>query len=185
MKANGKSRIGLVRERRMAEAKHRVSEESLMAGWRQHIRRRGIRFDRIHLLFAPVFFLCGLLFLLFGDEQDLRAVVIPCAASGTVFLVGPLVAGWRIRRTVRKSPDLDTKVTWVFSEQGISMKGTAAEVARDWDRIYDAVIHSDGLLLYLEKDQFMWLPRSAFGSESEFEESGALIEEHCPKKTRA
>jgi len=66
---------------------------------------------------------------------------------------------------------------WTFTDEGFHQKSAAHEKDFQWQEITERHLSPRGLLLYLNKEQYFVLPKSAFRNQDEFEEVTRLVQE--------
>jgi hypothetical protein len=80
----------------------------------------------------------------------------------------PIYISCALRRFYRKLPAYGLNVEVTFSEDAVSTHTSKSEGRMSWDLFQSAILAKEGLLLYPNKFNFHWIPRSAFSSPEDF-----------------
>ena len=100
----------------------------------------------------------------------------------SLLLLGSL--GFYIRRSndvtalseqIRQLPEIDELSTWTITENGYEVKTGDVNHAISWANVLETVSTPDGVLVYVQKDLFEWLPKAAFASEADYDRFLTLL----------
>lgn len=83
---------------------------------------------------------------------------------GSLGFMRPMLWQMWHERGLRKHPAYETEVHYEFSDHGIKMSGLAGDADVPWTELYQVKPTKKGLLIYQDKKQYMWLPKSDFQS---------------------
>ena len=67
-------------------------------------------------------------------------------------------------------------LAWTFSDHGVHQESKGHEKTLRWREFEDRYLSPKGILLYLQKDQYFILPKSAFLSQGDFEAVSKMCE---------
>ncbi len=67
-------------------------------------------------------------------------------------------------------------LTWTFSDKVVHQESRGHEKTLVWREFGDRYLSPKGILLYLQKDQYFILPKSAFSSQEDFEAVSKMCE---------
>lgn len=85
-------------------------------------------------------------------------------AGGAVGFLRPMVWQMWSERGLRKHAAFGKSVTYRFHQHGIEMRGGAGDVELSWSDVYELVPCKRGLLIYMNKRDYLWVPDTAFSS---------------------
>ncbi len=88
-------------------------------------------------------------------------------SGGAVGLLRPMIWQMWSERSLRKHPAYEQDVTYVFYESGIEITGSAGNASLAWHDIESVVPCKRGTLLYTDKNDYLWVPNSAFSQKEE------------------
>lgn len=133
------------------------------------------KFGWLNWLWPPV----GVLLLIFGTiivrEPASRGFGGVCIGTGVYCLLRKWIFGIQNRRGIRKSPYYRKAISWQIQEHQLSAETEGATWSVAWDNFYETLTTPDGLLLYPYKNMYYWLPKTAFGSEQDYEDAKRII----------
>jgi hypothetical protein len=86
----------------------------------------------------------------------------------------------QFRRALKKHPQFNQTLNWVFNEDGLKLETEHSSLSADWRLYLKTYTVPDGFLLYPQKRAFNWIPRSAFQSD----EDARVLEDILARKTR-
>ena len=147
-----------------AEYRFRFGEEFLLTAFLKY--RKQLRWYAWHRALRLVGALA--LLALVGVSLYAKAVFPAFVLGGFVvlFAFAPRLDNWLVRRRFRKSPYHDDDVVVRLTDDGIFLRGRAAETRLEWSVITKARRFVDGFLLFQGPYMFHWLPDAASGSGS-------------------
>jgi|GEM_PF-4555030 len=97
-------------------------------------------------------------------------------ALGVAFALFMIIAPRRaVTKVWRNTPLLHERVNGYISEEAVGWKTPSTDSAFGWDKIIKARMRDDLFLLYTSSNQALIIPRSYFGSASEWDAAKALI----------
>jgi len=146
----------------MIEGSYRFSPAAVLPGARRHrqYRRHAQKAGAI----ALVVILLGYFALSLGGFGKWSWLVVGLAAGATLmaFLWLQTRAVFRaLHRQILRSPENGKEIRLRLGPDGITIQDNHS----DWSRFREVVVYADGILLYLTKTAFVWLPRSAFADD--------------------
>ena len=152
------------------EAKSLFSEKELLKGINLHFKYR--------LRYWPYIYILGIVWLILyfttSSSEKLYLESYLFLVLALFFFIIPVVVKWTTKRSLKKLPNLNKEIFWSLTEKELSGKGEGFEFKQDWVTMYDAIITSQGLLIYPQEHMFYWLPRSAF-KNSDFEKTIVIV----------
>lgn len=136
-----------------------LNDKNYHGAYMQHLlhRRRGWMLVRS---IACLLCVClGAYFLTLTSQRPLGYIFV---AGGTLGLLRPMI--WQVwhERMVRRNAAYGTRISYVFSKQGVEIKGEQGDFEIAWDKLVDLAITKKGLLLYPNKKSYLWIPKAAF-----------------------
>lgn len=93
----------------------------------------------------------------------------------SILLLGSL--GFYIRRSrdvtslsdqIRRMPECGELSSWTITEDGYEVKTLDINHPISWANVVETVSTPDGVLIYVQKDLFEWLPKAAFANEADY-----------------
>ena len=160
--------------------------EALQEGYRWHRRRR------VRPVFRVLLVVCWLLFAVAGAREFRHhgdalmtwlllgfAIYLP-----VVFVLGRVLAPWRIRRRFAKRPDCGAEVEWRINENGIRISTTLSKSEFAWKALVEVVRSPKGFLFYPTPQIFHWVPRYGFASDAEYDRLTSLAQSQAAKFTQ-
>jgi len=145
---------------------------TLRLGSALHLRHRHpmfVMFRYAYLLLIPL----GAILLYFGD----RTFGTLCLMIGPLLFLRKIFWQFRLIQGAKKDNDPKKELHWTFTDEGFHQKSAAHEKDFQWQEITERHLSPRGLLLYLNKEQYFVLPKSAFRNQDEFEEVTRLVQE--------
>ena len=100
--------------------------------------------------------------------------------AGLYFILRYWITGLQFRRALKKHPQFNDTLNWVFNEEGLKLETEHSSLSADWKLYLKTYTVPDGFLLYPQKRAFNWIPRSAFRSD----EDVRVLAEILARKTR-
>jgi len=127
-----------------------------------------------------VLLVASLAFLVFGlwlgfTSRSGWIDIVPIFSFAAVLFFIPLLLRWKFSRAVRRSPFYGNEMNWTFDPEHLSLASDGLNTTLAWKKLVSATLSSQGILLYLSKQSFYWLPLSAFSSPADFQALQDLI----------
>ncbi|MCA9935839.1 MAG: YcxB family protein [Ardenticatenaceae bacterium] len=101
--------------------------------------------------------------------------------TGLFFFVVPFFIKQSVRKNLQTLSTTGQEMHWQMDESTLSATTSDSQFSQAWSSYYEALLSSDGFLLYTQKNGFHWIPRAAFSSEEAFQEIKARIQTAVPK----
>jgi uncharacterized protein YneF (UPF0154 family) len=163
----------------MLQARLVFSSEELLKGFTLH-QRQMMPWLRWFYVIFPTFLI---LFSIYAWIQDEFLEACLFFLFGVVILSGPFLTRVFFKRQMAKHPFVNREMTFLFDEQGLQNKSVddMFDAKQSWAMVYEAVLAEQGFLLYPQKNLFYWVPKTAFTTGNEFEETRLLITKHVAK----
>ncbi len=119
---------------------------------------------------------------IWADTLGSSALLFVLLAAG---LAGILLPDWLTRRQMTASAAQSRPITIALSENGMESNVTGVSQNQwTWPALSEAVQTPEGLLVYLNKASFVWLPEHAFSSPAEARRAYDIASAHAPKFSR-
>ncbi len=137
--------------------------KTLKLGSAMHMRNRHPVFVVIryfYLILVPI----GILLLYLGD----RMFGFLCILIGPVLFMRKVFWQYRLIHGSKSSPQAGQELHWTFTERRVHQESKGHEKNIQWRDFDDRYLSPKGILLYLERDQYFILPKSAFSSQEDF-----------------
>ena len=99
--------------------------------------------------------------------------------AGLYFILRYWISGIQFRRLLKKHPQFNNTLNWVFNEDRLKLETEHSSLSADWSLYLKTYTVPDGFLLYPQKGAFNWIPRSAFRSG----EDAQVLEDILARKT--
>ena len=100
-------------------------------------------------------------------------------AAGLYFLLRYWVSGFQFRRSLKKHPQFNSTLSWVFDEDGVEVENEHGTSKSKWSAFLKTYTVSDGFLLYPHRAAFNWIPNSALRSDEDVH----VLEDILARKT--
>ena len=126
-----------------------------------------------YLILVPI----GALLLYLGD----RTFGFLCIMLGPILFMRKVFWQYRLIHGSKSSPQAGQQLEWVFTEKKVQQESQGHEKSFHWRDFNDRYLSPKGILLYLQRDQYFILPRSAFHSQSDFE----AVSQWCENKVKS
>lgn len=97
------------------------------------------------------------------------------AFSGVYCILRKWIHGIFFLDSLRKSAHFGKSYTWTITEHEIEAHGEGAMSKVAWNQFHETVATPDGLLLYIDKNVYHWIPRKGFSSERDYDEARRII----------
>ena len=149
--------------------------KTLRLGSGMHMRYRHPVFvvmRYFYLILVPI----GLLLLYLGDRPVDRVFGYLCILIGPILFMRKVFWQYRLIHGAKSSPQAGQELQWTFTEKMIWQESCGHEKKLKWRDFDDRYLSPKGILLYLQRDQYFILPRSAFASQEDFEAVSKLCE---------
>jgi len=149
------------------KVRHTMTQQVLKTGMYQHFKNKG-------KVWTVVWFLIALFFIYFGislmtNHTDKGLGLLSCLFA-LVFLFQRKIAIWiSVRKSFKDSPQTQ-EVLITVSEHNLTIKSPRANGSAMWQQFSEVVVTNYGILLYTQKNNFNWIPKSKVegGSWQEF-----------------
>ncbi|MGV3660384.1 MAG: YcxB family protein [Prosthecobacter sp.] len=79
-----------------------------------------------------------------------------------------------LAQQIQQMPSCGALSTWAIKEDGYEVKTGEVKDFISWTHVFETVSTPDGTLVYLQKDAFEWLPKTAFADASDYNRFLAL-----------
>ncbi len=145
--------------------------KTLKLGSAMHMRYRHPVFVVIryfYLILVPI----GIFLLIYGD----RLFGFLCIMIGPILFMRKVFWQYRLIHGAKSSPQAGQELDWIITEKRIRQESKGHEKNYQWRDFDDRYLSPKGILLYLQRDQYFILPRSAFSSQGDFEAVSKLCE---------
>ncbi len=145
--------------------------KTLKFGSAMHMRYRHpifLLFRYFYLILVPI----GALLLYLGEQ----ALGFVCILVGPLLFMRKVFWQYRLIHGSKSSPQAGQELGWTFTEKKIHQESKGHEKTLKWRDFDDRFLSPKGILLYLQKDQYFILPKSAFSSKEDFEAVSKLCE---------
>jgi len=153
----------------MIEGSYRFSPATVLPGaWRHRRHRR-----HAQKAGAIAFIVILLAYLALGGFGKWPWLIVGCAVVVTLMAFVWLQTRAALRalhRQILRSPENGKEIRLRLGPDGITIRDERSE----WGRFREVVVCADGILLYLTKSAFLWLPRSAFADDDAYRKAGRL-----------
>jgi hypothetical protein len=119
-----------------------------------------------------------MVFILVGLFQDgfqtkdaiMTVVAIPLVLAGLwlwFFLMKNFLRSSQ-SRNIKSAPTYGKMMHWTVTNEALKCNLDNASSTLPWSQVYKSVETPDGVLIYLQKMLFNWLPKTAFTSEADY-----------------
>lgn len=152
-------------------ATSRFDVKTLKMGSAMHMRYRHpifLLFRYFYLILVPI----GVLLLVLGE----KTLGFLCILIGPLLFMRKVFWQYRLIHGSKSSPQAGQELKWTFSEKRIHQESKGHEKTLKWRDFDDRFLSPKGILLYLQKDQYFIVPKSAFSSQEDFEAVSKLCE---------
>tara|TARA_B110000003_G_scaffold25642_2_gene24299 strand:+ start:19114 stop:19605 length:492 start_codon:yes stop_codon:yes gene_type:complete len=153
------------------QATSRFDVKTLKLGSAMHMRNRHpifLMFRYFYLILVPI----GALLLFLGE----LTFGFLCILVGPLLFMRKTFWQYRLIHSSRSSPEAGQMLTWTFSDKVVHQESRGHEKTLVWREFGDRYLSPKGILLYLQKDQYFILPKSAFSSQEDFEAVSKMCE---------
>lgn len=73
-----------------------------------------------------------------------------------------------LSQRIQQMPGYGELFTWIINENGYEVKVGEVDELVPWAGVFETVSTPDGMLIYIQKDAFEWLPKTAFASDADY-----------------
>lgn len=153
------------------QATSRFDVKTLKLGSALHLRNRHpifLIFRYFYLILVPI----GALLLFLGE----RTFGFLCILVGPLLFMRKTFWQYRLIHSSKSSPEGGQMLTWTFSNKTVHQESKGHEKTLEWQEFEDRYLSPKGILLYLKKDQYFILPKSAFSAQEDFEAVSKMCE---------
>lgn len=85
-------------------------------------------------------------------------------------------------KTVLSSPNYGKSLRWIVSEERIVQEIELSAAQISWDSIFQSVVTPDGILIYVRKNDYFWIPTDSVRDAEERTALHQLIKRKTPSK---
>jgi hypothetical protein len=152
-------------------ATSRFDVKSLKLGSAMHMRYRHpifLLFRYFYLILVPI----GVLLLYLGEQT----FGFLCILIGPLLFMRKVFWQYRLIRGSKSSPQTGQELRWTFTGKRIRQESKGHEKTLNWRDFEDRFLSPRGILLYLHRDQYFIVLKSAFSSQEDFEAVTKLCE---------
>ncbi len=131
--------------------------------FRQHLwyRWKGLLILRAFLCLTTVGM--GVFFMIAYQHQNKAQLVASgLIVMGSFAFMRPMIWQMWSERKMRQHPAYGSKITYIFSEEGILMNGKQGKIEAPWVAFSKVVALPKGLILYQNKKDYLWIPEYDF-----------------------
>lgn len=153
-------------------ATSRFDVKTLKLGSALHMRYRHpifLMFRYFYLILVPI----GGLMVFLGETL----IGMLCILIGPVLFMRKVFWQYRLIHGSKTSPQAGQELHWTFGEKEIYQQSRGHEKGFKWSDFEDRYLSPKAILLYLKRDQYFIVPRSAFGSDDDFEAVSRMCQE--------
>lgn len=147
------------------EATYKLTEQILQEGFALHFA-----YKRPFLKYYPYLGAAFLLASLITINQFENRVALPALVMGLMFLGLPALLRYLNKASIKRVPFLNQEIAWRFDQETLAATMPAGEFSLPWSSLKDALLASNGVLLYPQANTFYWLPETAFPSQDAFQQ---------------
>lgn len=152
-------------------ATSRFDVKTLKMGSAMHMRYRHpifLLFRYFYLILVPI----GVLLLVLGE----KTLGFLCILIGPLLFMRKVFWQYRLIHGSKSSPQAGQELHWKFTDKRIHQESKGHEKSFKWRDFDDRFLSPKGILLYLQRDQYFIVPKSAFSSQADFEAVSRLCE---------
>jgi len=156
-------------------ATSRFDVKTLKLGSALHMRNRHpvfLIFRYFYLILVPI----GALLLFLGENL----FGFLCILVGPLLFMRKVFWQYRLIHGSKSSPQAGQELRWTFGVKTIQQESKGHKKTIKWRDFEGRYLSPKGVLLYLQRDQYFILPKSAFASEADFEAVSRLCETKIP-----
>jgi len=85
-------------------------------------------------------------------------VTISFILIGSIGFVRPMIWQMWSERKLRKHPAFGSKIDYAFNPKEVIIDGSSGTVNVPWSEFYEVVETKNGLLMYQNKKDYLWVP---------------------------
>ena len=159
-------------------ATSRFDVNTLKLGSALHMRNRHpifLMFRYFYLILIPI----GGLLLYLGEKP----FGFLCILMGPLLFMRKTFWQFRLIQSSKSAPEAGQKLHWVFDQKAIKQESKGLKKTIKWRDFEGRYLSPKGILLYLQRDQYFILPKSAFESQDDFEAVTRLCETKISTKS--
>lgn len=152
-------------------ATSRFDVKTLKLGSALHMRNRHpifLMFRYFYLVLIPI----GALLLFLGENT----FGFLCLLVGPLLFMRKVFWQYRLIHGSKSSPQAGQVLHWTFNDQSIRQESEGYEKTMKWRDFEDRYLSPKGILLYLKRDHYYIVPKSAFAQQADFEAVSRLCE---------
>jgi hypothetical protein len=159
-------------------ATSRFDVQTLKLGSALHMRNRHpifLMFRYFYLILVPI----GALLLFLGENL----FGFLCILIGPLLFMRKTFWQFRLIHSSKSSPQAGQELHWTFGVKTIQQESKGHKKTMKWRDFEGRYLSPKGVLLYLQRDQYFILPKSAFASQADFEAVSRLCETKISKSS--
>ena len=138
---------------------HGSFREHLWYRWRKLMQIR--RFACVAMLIIGAYFAVKT----YGSGNKFADfVTISFILIGSIGFVRPMIWQMWSERKLRKHPAFGSKIDYAFNPKEVIIDGSSGTVNVPWSEFYEVVETKNGLLMYQNKKDYLWVPAYDFKS---------------------
>ena len=100
------------------------------------------------------------------EVQDVLPSLLGLGFLGIIMRRSRDVTG--LSQQIERMPGYGELFNWIIKDNGYEVKVGEVEEFVPWSGIFETVSTPDGTLIYIQKDAFEWLPKTAFASDADY-----------------
>lgn len=147
------------------EANYQLTEQILQEGFALHFA-----YKRPFLKYYPYLGVVLLVTAVATLNRFENRIAIPAFLLALLFLLAPTLIRFLNKQSIKRVPFLNQEIAWRFDEKTIAATMPAGEFSLSWENLKDALLATNGILLYPQANTFYWLPEAAFHAQDEFQQ---------------
>ena len=160
----------------MIEAKVVLSEENITLAVNLHYS-----YKQKQLKYVPIF---GVLLILtaipVATSYGFSSLMLPILIWGLLLIGLQFIMKELTKRNFKSIPTFNEEIRYQFDEAKLSATSAHTEFSHTWESMSEAIVRTDGILVYPQKNAFLWLPKSTFSSEEEFHQVVEYVQNGVP-----
>lgn len=146
----------------MIEITCKFDGQSLHGSYMEHMKHRWAWWLIIRSIAALAMLGTGVYMMAHGYGGKWKLIASGLVVFGALSVVRPMLWQMMQERSLRKLPGYGSTTTYGFDATGVSISGAAGQGQFPWSTFYEVVERKKGILLYQNKQAYLWIPRFAF-----------------------
>ena len=169
----GKERQGSIK------ASFVFNDQTYHGAYIRHIRHRLKFWVYLRALLCIGFITAGgvLIAISLGDDnRTLAGIGTFSVVAGSFGFMRPII--WQVwhERQARHNPCYNTRLHYGFAEDVLSVKGNQGNYDLEWEKNYELVVTKKGVLIYMTKKSYLWVPKAALKSVEEMQKVEKIVQ---------